>query len=81
MCTNLEIKTHYYILKNTVVSVSEVHTVVSVSEAKKLGQLDEKTTKNGIFMRHFEKHFSKSKSHALIEAHDQKTKLILLRKN
>ena len=58
ICDHLEFKTHYFAQKTKL--------------SKKLGQLDEKTAKMVIYMRHsLKKHFSKSKSHSLIEAHDQ----------
>ena len=39
--------------------------------------MEEKRLKTVIYMRHsVKKHFSKAKSHCMIEAHDQKTSLV-----
>ena len=40
-----------------------------------MGHLDEKTAKNGYLYVPFSQKFSKSKSHSLNAAHDQKTSL------
>ena len=45
-------------------------------QAKKMGHLNEKRLKTVIYMRHsIKNYFSKSKSHSLNAAHDQKTSL------
>ena len=85
MCANFELETHLQALQNTVVSISEVYIPIEhrikinstknqITSKKKLGQLDEKTAKNGyVYVPFSQKLLSKSKSHSLNAAHDRKT--------
>ena len=83
ICANFKIETHFQALQNTVVSNSEVYItlyyrlkIISTQNqitSKKLGHLDEKTAITVIYMCHSVKnYFSKSKSHSLNAAHDEK---------
>ena len=81
ICAHLEFKMH----DQTAVSISEVHKLIQLLNNKKLSykqkmvQVDKKRPKMVIYMLHsVKKHFSTSKGHSLIKAHDQK--LLSLRK-
>ena len=57
LCTNFQLETHFQALQNTVASISEVDisilygikffSTTNQIKSKKIGPLDEKTTKNG----------------------------------
>ena len=85
MCANFELKTHFPALQNTDINFRGLHFNIASNknylhkpnyQKKNWGTYTKKRLKTDIYMCHSVKnYFSKSKSHSLNAAHDQKTSL------